>query len=282
MNNSSYLTVKNITASFNNKPLLNNVSFSIKQGELSCLAGKNGCGKTTLLNIISNLYKDIKDLKITNNIPLVYINDKLISTLKINEFAKKISYMQQTESPSWNMNVKEFILTGRFCYSKNNYTKDDYALVLQNANLLNLTELLDKDIYSLSGGEFQKVRIARSLTQTPQFLLLDEPSSFLDYPYEINLLQILKKIAKEKNIGILITTHNLNNAIPFIDNLIFISSISNKQNNTLTTQQNSEQSKQIILQGTPQKIITEENLKLIYQKELKTFIHPVLNCVQFC
>ena len=170
--------------------------------------------------------------------------------------------MQQTENSAWNVLVKDFIITGRFAYSGTAYTQHDFSILQESATLLGIHHLLERDIFSLSGGEFQKVRIARALTQTPDFLLLDEPTSALDLSYETELLQLLANLAKDKNIGILISIHNLNTACRFTKNLILL-----------------PPQKQLI-QGEPSQIITPENIAQTYGTNLPIYTHPIHNCPQ--
>ena len=134
-----------------------------------------------------------------------------ISSLTRTQAARYISSMQQTEYSIWDFTVEDFILQGRFPYTKHGiYSKHDKALVETVIDELCLNKLKGRNVHSLSGGEMQKVKIARALAQEPLFILLDEPSANLDVVFEPRLLQLLKDLAKKKNIGILMSIHDIN------------------------------------------------------------------------
>lgn len=255
----SVLSVKNLNASYGAKNILAGVSFDLQQGEFVCLCGPNGSGKSTLLSIMAGVNSAAKvDFAGVN-----YITDSgecvVASNLPRKECAKIISYMQQNEYSVWNFSVFDFVLQGRFAYSKNaHYSKQDYQIVENVLLELGLSSFKEREVHSLSGGEFQKVRIARSLAQTPQFMLLDEPAANLDYVFEPQLLSLLSKISHEKNIGILITIHDINQANKYADKIIL-----------LPPQKN-------VILGKPADIMNTENLKTTFGvdfecKETKSF-----------
>lgn len=268
------LQCKNLNASYKNKknsfPVLSSVSAKVEQGKLVCLIGANGSGKSSLLNILSGLGGKKTDLlQITDAELLPQISDeggnlKTFEIQKMNrlETAKKIGFMAQSEYSAWNTTVLDTILTGRFAHSGTDYTKQDYELAEEAASLLNISELLNRSTFSLSGGEYQKVRIARTIAQNPAFILLDEPCAGLDFSYEPNLLTTLKKIAETKNAGILLSIHDLNTAARFADELILLSKNSPS------------------IQGSVESVFTEKNLSAAYKSDFKIFNHPVLNCPQ--
>ncbi len=264
----------NLSAAYKNKnnsfPVLYSVSAKLEQGKLVCLIGANGSGKSSLLNILSGLGgKKTDSLQITNAELFPQISEdsgnlKTFEIQKMNrlETAKKIGFMAQSEYSAWNTSVLDTILTGRFAHSGTAYTIKDYELAEEAASLLNISELLPRNTFSLSGGEYQKVRIARTIAQNPAFILLDEPCAGLDFSYEPNLLTTLKKIAETKNTGILLSIHDLNTAARFADELILLSKNSPS------------------IQGSVESVFTEKNLSEAYKSDFKIFNHPVLNCPQ--
>ena len=262
------LICKNLNASYFyskfQKEVLTNVSICLKKGEFVCLAGPNGSGKSSLLKILAGLEGSKKDsLRITSAEIEPVINEIIkIHNLRIKEKARHIAFMEQDEKSAWDSSVLDTILTGRFAWSGTNYTAKDLKIAKSSAETLNITNLLERNIYSLSGGEFQKVRIARSLAQNPEYLLLDEPCSGLDLSYEPLLLETLKKIAHERNIGILISIHNLNLAARFADKIILLPP------------------KKASIAGNPEEIITPENLLNTYGTKMEIFKHPILNIPQ--
>lgn len=262
------LLCEKLSASYGSKKVLNNISISINQGDFVCLCGPNGSGKSTLLKILCGVEKGSSSkLKITGDTGFPIIKDeKFISLLKDKNqqyIAQNISYLEQSEFFAWNTTVFNMILTGRFAFSKIAYSKNDYEIVYETASYLGIDNLLERDIQSLSGGEFQKCRIARSIVQSPKFLLLDEPTANLDILFETELLQKLKDIAKNKNIGILISIHNINAASRFAQKIALLT-------------------KSGLIFGTPSQIITQENIDLTYGEGLNIYMHPIWNCKQIC
>ena len=202
------LSVWNICAYYGNKQVLKNVSVSIETGKLTCLCGPNGSGKSTLLNILSGSKEPHLNVlgginRKTENLKPDEINAMELKKLPRIKAAQIVSFMQQAEFSTWDFSVKELVLQGRYCHTKNGtYTLADEQIAMQALEELEIVNLADRTVHSLSGGEFQKTRIARALCQQSQFILLDEPSSNLDFVYEPYLLQKLKNIAHSKNIGI--------------------------------------------------------------------------------
>lgn len=261
------LECKNISAGYISGkqifPVLKNVSINIQQGEFNCLAGPNGGGKSTLLKLLSGIEDGKKDsLKILSAEKVPSLDGKPISEFSRSEISKRISFMEQTEFSAWDVTVRNMLLTGRFAWSGTRYTDEDFSIVEMTADLLGIGKLLDKSVYNLSGGEFQKARIARSLCQKPDYLLLDEPCAGLDISCEPELLELLKNISRSQKTGILISIHNINLAARFSDRMILLPSSESQ------------------ICGTPEEIMTAENLKKTYGKSLNLYTHPILNIPQ--
>jgi iron complex transport system ATP-binding protein len=261
------LQVKNLFAEYENCPILNDISFELLQGEFVCLCGTNGCGKSTLLNVLANVQND--SLKITNAkiLPSIKTDEKIIELSKLSrkECAQFISYMPQNEFSTWNFSVKDIVESGLFCHQKHFFkTKKDDELIKSVLDDLQILHLENRLVNSLSGGEFQKVRIARALVQNPRFILLDEPASSLDFVFEPELMEFLKNAAHTKNIGILISVHNVNLAIRFADKIMLLPK------------------NQPIIFGEPSQIITTENLEKTFKTQIQLFNHPIYNCTQIC
>ena len=262
------LFCKNLSANYKTasqtKQILNNVSIEIEQGEFVCLCGPNGSGKSTLMTILAGLGNTISNLKITDveQEPSIMHNSRYtkLSDFTQKQIAQNIAFMQQNEYSTWDFTVKELILQGRYSYSKNGwYSQNDHEIVEKIIHKMNLTEYAERNIHSLSGGEFQKVRIARALAQTPKFLLLDEPGSSLDFIYEPKLLESLKKIAKEEDIAVLISIHDVNLASRIADKIAFLPP------------------QKPLICDTVENIFTEENLLYTYNTELQIYEHSVYN-----
>ena len=216
------LTVKNLTASYKTgkklKPVLNDLTFSLFPSEFVCLCGPNGCGKSSLLSLMAGLPSP--NLQFSGQ---VLLGSESIFSLKSFDRARQISYMQQSENSTWDFQVFDYVLQGRFAHSNGgHYSTDDYNLAKKILCELNLSQFSDRNIHALSGGEFQKIRIARALVQQPRFMLLDEPASNLDYVYEPHLMDFLKNLAHKNNIGILVTVHDINLAYRHADKIMLL------------------------------------------------------------
>lgn len=262
---SKTLSVSNLNAFYSKKQIISNLNFDLHQGQMICLCGPNGAGKSTLLTSLCGLNNS--DLEIQGNISIKDDSEpqSLISLKKLNtkEKARMISCLLQSEFSTWDFTVQDFVLQGRFCHTKYaNYSKTDYSRVQESLEMMNIQNLQERTIHSLSGGEFQKVRIARCLCQESPFLLLDEPASSLDFVFEPKLMQNLKQLYQSKKLGILISLHDVNMAVRFADNLIL-----------LPTQKPA-------IFGQTDDVFTKENLESTFNTQIQIFNHPVYNCPQ--
>lgn len=262
MKENSTLFIKNISASYNKNQILENVEFQIHSGEFISLCGPNGSGKSTLLSCISKI--DNSHLN-TNGEIILQDDSATINLAELNpkDRAKKISCLLQSEFSTWDFTVEEFVLQGRFCHTKYaNYTKADYSLVEKSLSLLEILNLRERTVHTLSGGEFQKVRIARALCQDAPYILLDEPANNLDFIFEPKLMETLKQICHEKNIGMLISIHDVNIAARFADKILFL-----PKNN-------------IPIFGKTEEVFTKEIISKTYNTNCKVYSHPLFNCPQ--
>ncbi|CDF57384.1 ABC transporter ATP-binding protein [Thermobrachium celere] len=235
------LRVDNLTFSYHSKLVLDKVSFSIERGECVAVLGVNGAGKSTLLKCINKI--------LVPDSGVVYIENKDLSKMPQIEVAKNIGYVPQRTNVS-RMTVFDAVLLGRKPYIKLDVTDKDIEIVKDILRHLSLEKYSLKYIDELSGGEFQKVLIARALAQEPKVLLLDEPTSSLDLKNQIEVLDFIKKIARERGISVVIIIHDLNLALRFADKFIMI-----KDNK--------------IYSAGGQEVITEEAIRDVYSVDVK-------------
>ncbi|MBR4800578.1 MAG: ABC transporter ATP-binding protein [Clostridia bacterium] len=188
-------------------PVLKGVNLALEEGEIGVLLGKNGAGKSTLFKCVLGL------LKATGEI---LFDDKDISKASRTERAKLIAYVPQ-ELSFGELTVFDSVLTGRIARFGLIAGQDDREVVNRVLEELELTHIATKNVNQLSGGERQKVAIARALAQEPQMLVFDEPTGNLDVQNEQLIFGLAKRIASEKKITILIAIHNLNFAMDFGD-----------------------------------------------------------------
>ena len=240
------INIEKLNYSYGKKEVLKELSLNIDENKLTGIIGPNGCGKSTLAkNIIRYINGKFEYFKIM---------DIDIRQLSYKKIAQLISYIPQKSTIISNISVFDYVLLGRFPLLKNswdNYSEKDYEIVENNINLLNIKELRDRNIETLSGGELQKVLLARALAQEAKILLLDEPTSALDLNNAVEFMKILKNISIKKNISVIIIIHDLNLASLFCDSLIIL------------------KDGRFIEKGSPKEVINEANIKSVYNLDCK-------------
>ena len=206
------IEVKNLSYSYGRGDVLSDINLFVSKGEITFILGPNGSGKSTLLKCLNRILKPKG---------CVLIEGKDLSELSPMEIAKIIGYVPQ-KSEIANLTVFDTILLGRKPYMKWKPTEEDYKIVEKIIKDLGLEELSVRKLTELSGGELQKVIIARALAQQPKILLLDEPTNNLDLKNQIEILKLVKGIVRERGISAVITTHDLNVATSFADKVILM------------------------------------------------------------
>ena len=240
------INIKKLNYSYGKKEVLKELSLNIDENKLTGIIGPNGCGKSTLAkNIIKYINGKFESFKIM---------DTDIRELSHKKIAQLISYIPQKSTIISNISVFDYVLLGRFPLLKNswdNYSEKDYEIVENNISLLNIEELRDRNVETLSGGELQKALLARALAQEAKILLLDEPTSALDLNNAVEFMKILKNISIKKEISVIIIIHDLNLASLFCDSLIIL------------------KDGKFIEKGSPKEVINEKNIKSIYNLDCK-------------
>lgn len=240
------INIEKLNYSYGKKEVLKELSLNIDENKLTGIIGPNGCGKSTLAkNIIRYINGKFEYFKIMD------IDIRQLSHKKI---AQLISYIPQKSTIISNISVFDYVLLGRFPLLKNswdNYSEKDYEIVENNISLLNIEELRDRNVETLSGGELQKALLARALAQEAKILLLDEPTSALDLNNAVEFMKILKNISIKKEISVIIIIHDLNLASLFCDSLIIL------------------KDGKFVEKGSPKEVINEKNIKSIYNLDCK-------------
>lgn len=257
------LEICNLSASWkiskkSDSTIFSNVNFTLPQNELTALCGINGSGKSTLLSVIAKI--------IPNNLNYsgkILVNGKPLPN-NLKERAKLISYLTQTETNIWDISVEDLIKNGRYAYQKwyETNTSQDTKIIDSAMCVMQLEHLKNRTLSTLSGGELQRVRIARSLVQETPYILLDEPLAGLDLVFQKELILLLKDLCK-KGKTIFISIHDINFASLYTNNLVLL-----KKNRTG------------IVSGSPQKVMTADTLKEIFTSSFEIFNHPITNVKQ--
>lgn len=207
------LKIINLAFKYNSHNILNNVNFSVEKGEVLVILGPNGVGKTTLLKCINSILKREKGD--------VYINDNDTFDMTITELAKQMSYVAQRTEVA-KLTAFDAILLGRLPHIRWRVSKDDIKKVDAVIKRLNLEHLSLKYIDQMSGGELQKISLARAFVQETDLFLLDEPTSNLDLKNQAEILGLVKRVVKEHNVAAVMTMHDLNTALRYSDKYLFL------------------------------------------------------------
>mgnify|MGYP002869696788 CR=1 FL=1 len=199
--------VKNISFSYDrDSPIVfENISFSIERGDVLCVLGPNGTGKTTLIKCINGLHKV--------NEGEVYLNGANIQSLSFKDISRMVGYIPQGHVPSFPFKVFDVVLMGRSPYINisSSPKERDREIAMNALETLGIEDLRDKSYTTLSGGERQLVFLARVLAQEPDLLILDEPTNHLDFGNQIHVLECIRGLSKT-GLGVLMTTHNPDHA----------------------------------------------------------------------
>ena len=239
------LDVKNAEFSYNGKKsIFRNVNISIERGDVLCILGPNGTGKSTLIKCINSLLK-LKGGEIL-------LNNKNIYSIGKTELAKTIGYIPQSNGSTFAYSVLDVVLMGRAPHLSLTSVpgKNDYKIAEEALESLGILFLRDKAYTEISGGERQLVLMARALAQQPEILLLDEPTSHLDFGNQIRTLKVIRELSK-KGLSVIMTSHFPDHA--------FLSS-----NKVAIMNQGT-----IMEMGKPEYVVTEENMKEAYGINVK-------------
>ena len=219
---------------------LDDVSTSISKGKVTTIIGPNGCGKSTLLSVLSRSNMPKSGTASLENRDLVLFKPK--------EFAKKLAIVYQQNEVPKDLTVEKLVGFGRLphkaLWQRNG--EDDQNAIDWALSVTNLIEKRHNDLEALSGGERQRVWIAMALAQQSEILCLDEPTTYLDIYYQIELLELVKSLNEEHGLTIVMVLHDINQAIRYSDEIIMM------------------KNGRIIAEGPPREVITKDVIKEVY------------------
>ncbi|NMA58653.1 ABC transporter ATP-binding protein [Clostridium cochlearium] len=246
---SNPIILNNLNFSYNEKHILKNINISFERNKFYSILGPNGSGKTTLLKNI------LKALPTTDK--TIYIDAFDINNYKNKDLAKKMSSVPQNTNLEFDFTSFDVVLMGRSPHLKRfeRESNKDYEIVREAMEITNTWHLKDKYINQLSGGERQKVIIARALAQESSIILLDEPISNLDIQNQIEIMDTLKFL--NRDVTIISVLHDLNLAAQYSDYILLL--------------KNGE----IFFKGTPEKVLSVNNLKYVYDVNTYIIKNPV-------
>lgn len=207
---SEILTTHSLSIGYSKqKPLISDLNLTLRSGALTILTGENGTGKSTLLKTITKIIKPL-DGKI-------FVNGTDLSQISAAQMAENAAVVLTDRLSSENFTAEEVISFGRSPYTGffGRLTQKDYSIIKGVAEDLKIEQLLNLNFYELSDGQKQKVLIAKALAQQTEIIILDEPTAFLDFKAKDEIFALLKKIAAEKDIAVLASTHDIYQAAKY-------------------------------------------------------------------
>jgi iron complex transport system ATP-binding protein len=247
------LEIENIILDYGEQPVINDLSFQLHSGELLGLVGPNGCGKTSIIKSLSRV--------LSPSSGRITLDGNELTVIPRNALARLIGVVPQNPYLPETFTVFEVVVLGRNPYLGlfNGETVHDIAVVWQAMERTDITHLAKRRIGELSGGEKQRVTIARVLAQEPQIILLDEPTANLDIAQQIDILDLIAGMCREQNIAALIAIHDLNIAAQYCSRIIML------------------KNGRVFIEGNPGEVITTENIRDVFAAETTIYHHPENN-----
>ncbi|HJD15139.1 MAG TPA: ABC transporter ATP-binding protein [Candidatus Enterococcus stercoripullorum] len=247
------LSIEHLDLSIKQRTLLEDISLKTKDGQFVGLIGANGSGKSTLLKTI---YKTLKP-----DSGEIYLDELNILHSSEKKVAQNLSVVSQFNELSFDLTVKQMVFLGRTPHKRllEQENKQDLQIVEHALKTTNLLDYQDRSFLSLSGGEKQRVILARAIAQEPQFMILDEPCNHLDIRYQLEIMEIVKNLG----IGILAALHSLEDACRYCDELYVL------------------KHGKVLVQGKPEDILTEDLIEEVYGVKCKIYQNPITQQLGF-
>lgn len=242
------LQISSLEVGYGKRQVVKGANLTVEKGELVGLLGSNGSGKSTLIKTIAGINSQTKG-KITWN------GDTDLTRLPRKDLAKIVAYVPQSIGLSFGLDIREAVLLGRTPYFGTRPRDEDWAHVDAAIQRMGLDELGDRAVTELSGGQGQRVLIARALAQDPEILLLDEPTSALDIRYQWQTLEVARDVTRKNNVAAVIAIHDLNQAARFTDRVVFL------------------QDGVIIAEGRPADVYSPDLIRRVYGVDVELSIH---------
>ena len=238
------MEVRGLSFAYGKNKVLKDVSLKIEEGKITTIMGANGCGKSTLFSLMTkNLYARKGK---------IFLRGKNIQNLNLKEFAKQVSIVQQYNTSSDDITVERLVAFGRTPHRKpmQGKSEEDERLVEWAMEVTGILEYRDREVSRLSGGQRQRVWIAMALAQNTKILFLDEPTTYLDIRYQIEILELVRKLNNEFGITIIMVLHDINPAIYFSHQVIGL------------------KDGLVEFQGSPEEVIDRQSIHSLYGIEL--------------
>lgn len=246
------LEINNLYCGYDGIDIIKDISIKIKPGQNISIVGANGCGKTTMLRALANLLDYKGEIK---------LNGREVKSIKRKDLAKKIAFMTQSSEIYFPYTVFETVALGRYAHLNglfSSLSKKDSEIVLRCIENVGMLEFKDRLISELSGGQLQRVYLARVFAQDPEIILLDEPTNHLDLKCQIEILEHINKWTKENNKTVIGVLHDLNLVQMFSEEIVMI------------------KEGEIIASGKVKDVLEKKKLEEVYGIDIKSFMIEAL------
>lgn len=236
-------SAEKLYAGYDRSIILKDINMSVPIHKISVILGSNGCGKSTLLKTMARLLAPEKGA--------ILLDGKAITEIPTKKLARQIGLLPQSPLVPDGISVSDLVARGRYPYQSmlKGLSGDDFEAVAEALRLLGIEKLADRNVDELSGGQRQRVWIAMALAQQTDILLLDEPTTYLDVAYQIDILDTLSELNKKKQITIVMVLHDINLSTRYADHIFAM------------------KEGQLICEGSPREVINEKTIREIYDLE---------------
>ncbi len=265
MNTNLGVIAEGVSLSYNSRLVLGDVSVQLRKGAIVTLLGPNGCGKTTLLKIINGLLRPDSGK--------VYVDGNDVSRMGQTDMARLIGHVPQTQRSSFPFTALDIVLTGRMPHisALSQPGPRDLEKARQAMDMVGASHLSSRPYTQISGGERQLVMIARALAQEPSFLLLDEPTSYLDFKNQYQVLKMVSQIARDQKVTVVMTLHDPNHALMFSDEVVLLRKLAEKgcKDEQECKVKSNRNCQNVVAAGSPAEVMTPENIFEAYGIEVE-------------
>lgn len=254
------LETKQLTLTYGDQPIIENLDLHIPQGQITVFIGKNGCGKSTLLRSLARLLKPKSGA--------ILLDGQEIAKWPTKSVAKRMSILPQGPTAPEGLTVLQLVKQGRYPYQSwlSQWSEEDERMVMGALQATHLTEMAERPVDSLSGGQRQRAWIAMTLAQGTEMILLDEPTTYLDLAQQVEILDLLFDLNANEQRTIVMVLHDLNLACRYAHHIVAVND------------------RTIYAQGKPEEIITTELVRDVFQMECQIAQDPLFGspmCIPF-
>ncbi len=239
-------TVKDLSFAYAKQPVLQELNVQFREGKITTLIGANGCGKSTLFHLMT------KNLK--PNAGKILLEGEDIQSIRPRDFARQVSIVHQYNTAPADLSVEKLVSYGRTPYHTmgiSSNPKEDEEKIRWALEITHTQKHKDKPVMELSGGQKQRVWIAMALAQGTKTLFLDEPTTYLDIRYQLQILQLIRTLNREYGITIIMVLHDINQSLYYSDEIVAM------------------KGGKMIAQGQPEQIVTPDLIREVYGVDLK-------------